>query len=718
MSKRRIAVITARADDNEQKTILTGIAQAALSLDADVTVFTNIYNHWVIDDVLNFENIIYDLVSPEIFDGIIITAEAFMDLSVLDDLISKIKKSRIPAVVIGGEIKGFKSIYSDDKSDMEQIAEHLITVHGFTDMHIITGGKDNAVSKARLNGCKKAFEKHDVPLDKSKIHYGNFWTDSGEALAEKYISGEIPMPQAVICTNDFMAYGLCDRLSAAGINIPEEITVTGYDYNEGRIYHFPLLTTFQRNRRKMGIDAVNYLLGTNYTEQTDSRFIYGNSCTCGAERMQTQNEIYGARIGQYHITMNSVAQFSSRLTLCRTLSEYNETLSEFFYLLHGINKLYICIDKSWNNEVLSENEYICCEISATGTVPFVDKLNRSELLTRLCDSDEKKLLFYLPLVFQKKSYGFIVLFYDYPDCYDTGLRDFIKTAVNSLEFLRMKNDIHYLSQCQRESSLHDSLTGFYNLREFKEIVKIMGNGENINLLSIGIIFSANGEYIYGENYQSNIMVAAAFAIKKICTNHEVCCRNGNRFIILHREGCCSDKLAATLKCELNEKFNDNRAELYFAEIVSDNCENAIDNVIFAAEKQEKNSRQTLLRRQGLPHYEALLKLRNETALSPQKICNTDKASRRLCLSEGYFRAVYKDCFGISYANDCINARITLAKYLLCTTSMSIYAIAMRCGYTDEKFFARQFRQHTGYSPIKYRNGQREMKSAPPNARKD
>ena len=65
------------------------------------------------------------------------------------------------------------------------------------------------------------------------MYYGNFWNDSGEELARRYLSGEIPRPQAVICTNDFMAFGLCDGLSEAGVDIPGELTVTGYDLTGG-----------------------------------------------------------------------------------------------------------------------------------------------------------------------------------------------------------------------------------------------------------------------------------------------------------------------------------------------------------------------------------------------------------------------------------------------------------------------------------------------------
>lgn len=76
-----IAVITARADDRTQKDIIYGIAEAAFAADTDVVVFSNIYNHWIRDEFLNFENVIYDFFDPSGFDGVIVTAEAFLDIS-------------------------------------------------------------------------------------------------------------------------------------------------------------------------------------------------------------------------------------------------------------------------------------------------------------------------------------------------------------------------------------------------------------------------------------------------------------------------------------------------------------------------------------------------------------------------------------------------------------------------------------------------------------
>ena len=72
------------------------------------------------------------------------------------------------------------------------------------------------------------------------------------------------------------------------------------------------------------------------------------------------------------------------------------------------------------------------------------------------------------------------------------------------------------------------------------------------------------------------------------------------------------------------------------------------------------------------------------------------------VSEGQFRLIYRQCFDVSYNRDCINSRVMKACYLLYSTAMSIYATAVSCGYDDEKFFSRQFRQVTGFSPAEYR----------------
>ncbi|MBQ5320006.1 MAG: substrate-binding domain-containing protein [Oscillospiraceae bacterium] len=701
MAKKKLAVITARADDTEQKEILCGIAEAAFSANADIAVYSNIYNHITDDEQLRFENIIYNLFDPDDFDGVIITTEAFMDINILDNVIDKLKKSQLPTITVGKEIDGFECILSDDADDMEKITEHLITAHDFTDIDILTGNSNNPVSHIRVEGCRRAFQNHGINFNESKVHYGSFWNDSGDTLAHRYINGELPIPQAVICTNDYMAYGLCDALTTAGIAIPEKVTITGYDYTGGRIYHYPVLTTMHRNRRKMGIDAVNKLFKCFYPSKSTDRFVYGNTCFCGTDRIQLAEEMKSERINQYHTIMSSVAQFSSRLTLCQTIAEYTAVLSEFSYLIHGAERLYLCLDALWNNAEHECEEFICHEISRTPNNTAPRKLGKNELVTSLFDIYDKPMLNYLiPVHFQTRLFGYIVLSYNYPESYDFSFRDWLKTAANALEILRMKNDIHYLSKCQRASLLYDSLTGFYNLREFSEILDEIT--ENSFLYAIKMNFINDGEHIYGEHYRSDIISTAADAIKKACTRHEICCRaDDDTFIILCKSDTeiFSDKIKVMLDNEIYERYDERQVMISCT--FTDNRD--IKKLCADINYKSQLDIAKLNKRKELPHYNELLDIRISIMTEPHKAPELNEASRRLCVSEGYFRSVYKKCFGVSYNQDCINARISKACYLLCTTAMSIYSIALKCGYGDEKYFSRQFRQITDCSPIQYRN---------------
>lgn len=701
MPKKRIAVITARADSAEQKEIICGIAEAAFAADTDVVVYSNIYNHWTDDEQLNYENIIYTLFEPNNFNGAVITAEAFRDLSLLDGLTEKLRTAKLPTAIIGGESDGFISIYSDDENDMEKITEHLITVHGFKDIDILTGPETDIIAARRAEGCKRALCKHGISC--SRLHYGNFWTDSGEALAHRYLNGELPMPQAVICTNDHMAYGLCDVLTAAGTEIPEELTVTGYDYTVGdhtggRLYHYPLLTTYRRNRRKMGYDSVNVVLGTNYTANDENRLIRGNSCTCGADRSQLISEMNTERIGQYHTIMSSVAQFSGRLTLTRTLSEYTEVLSEFFYLLHGADKLYLCLDTAWNSKSYSGEEFLCCTIRNDGSTDLPVKFSRDELPVPFASEATLSLFFVSPICFQTRLFGYTVLRYGYPTSYDFSFRDWCKTVADTIEFLRMKNDIHYLAQCQSVSSMYDALTGFYNLREFRQIAE---ETTDCYMQAVKLTFTTEGEYVYGENYRSDIISAAATAIKQVCTNHEICCRaTEDIFLVLCKDHSVifHDKIKAMLHNSVNSTYDERYVILSYSSVNNADSEQLCRKVT----EQSEQDTSALQERRALQHYNALLDIRSSIIKAPERAGTLSHTAKRLCMSEGYFRTIYRQCFGVSYNQDCINAKLLKARFLLITTAMSIYAVAVSCGYTDEKYFARQFRQNTGRSPMEYR----------------
>lgn len=696
--KRKIAVLTARADAVEQKSTLLGIITAAFSRGADVCVFTNIYNHWVKDDILNFENVIYGLFRPEDFDGVIITAEAFFDISVLDEAVGKIRRSGIPAAVIGGDIDDCISIPSNDREDIRKIAEHLITVHNYKKIDILTGADGDPVSDIRLLGCLDAFNEHGI--SPNRIIQGNFWSDSGEELAARYVSAELELPEAVICLNDYMAYGLSDALTQAGIDIPGRLSITGFDSTDQRTFYYPFLTTYRRSRQKLGQDAVFAVLNEEYRAPADGEMIFGNTCPCGVNAGQLGDEIRCQRIGQYRMVVSSVAQLASSLTLCRTLSELTGVLSRYFYLLHGAKSLRLCLDKAWNSSKYEGREILSCKIDGSKSPEPPRTLPQDSLLQDISSGDDSPSAYYLcPLYFQKRLYGCTVLEFAHPEVYDFSFRDYSKTVSNALEFLRMKNDIHYLTNCRRISELYDSLTGFYNLREFEHILATVP-AEGRRLYAVKLIFGDGAEFELGESYRSDIISAAARAIRQSGRNHEVFCRADDSCFLILSKGSDSllyDRIKALVNHTLLSEYDTSAVTAVFA-----SSEGGLTDIRQSAQDLAQTLRQDMFQSSQALHYKALMALRQEIYAFPNSIKDVKSAAKRLCVSAGYFRSIYRQCFKISYNQDCIEARLTHAKHLLCTGAMSIYAISQNCGYSDVKFFSRQFRQSTGVSPMEYR----------------
>lgn len=228
-------------------------------------MLSNIYNPNETDDALNCENEIYDLILSNEFDGFILISEAIINIELQKRIIHNLtQQNHIPVVAMGTPLPDFvlphfRFINTSDEDDTKSITNHLIEVHGFTNIDILTEHKFIEASHLRVNGYKKALESHGISFDEQKVFFGDFWMNSGHDLANKYIGGEFSLPQAIICTNDYMAYGLLDQFADYGINVPEDVTVIGYEYVRERLYHTPTLTTYQRNRKALGTEAFNQL---------------------------------------------------------------------------------------------------------------------------------------------------------------------------------------------------------------------------------------------------------------------------------------------------------------------------------------------------------------------------------------------------------------------------------------------------------------------------
>lgn len=735
MQKKRLAfgVVAAQASDIEQRRIMQGIIEQSRLQNIDTVVISNIYNpdtnFFTVDRKI--ENSIYDLLSSHGLDGIIIISEAIQNPELQNHIKEKLaERPDLPVIVIGAPdadflLPQFEVINTDDISDIEEITDHLIEKHGFTDIEIINGPSGAEASSMRTEGYRRSLEKHGIAFDSGKVIEGNFWMNSGQELAKQYADGIRPMPQALICANDYMAYGLLDEFSEKNIKVPDDITVIGYEHILQRMYHYPVLTTYQRNRNELGAEAVKILYSKiqhrkyPVSSSLRGRFIFGDTCGCGLCSSEYNKELKAEKTEQQYRFFNLFSDFAERLTACKSMSDYVTALSNFTYMVREIDAMYLCLFEDWYNTSPDGNVTTvmnCYTIKNDFTneykTSFVIKNDVSSILS-YCS--EPCAYYFNPLFFDDRYFGYIVTVYQNPDTYDSIFRNWLKTVSNTLEMLRMKNDISYLTQCQGLSRLHDSSTGMYNRTGFENAVRraISSSPKDTRLLLLILKTELFSENIHFDNQETKHKTVKEITdiIKSLSVNkNELCGRISENTYIFALPGNYSDDFCSLLKDKLiclllhatsyiNEYGTDSFVCITETFPVKDFDYEKVTNGLL-----DKINSDIALKtsRQSAPHYSEFQKLRNKIYLNPSETYLSDEICQKLCLSTGYFRNIYKKYFDISYHQDCIRSKISMAKFLLCTTSMSITAIASKCGYEDEKYFMRLFQQNTSYTPNRYR----------------
>ncbi len=147
----------------------------------------------------------------------------------------------VPAEVAGGQ----------------HATQHLIA-HGHRRIATITGEPWMEAARDRLKGYRRAMGAAGIPQDPALVVEGNWSASSGYEATRRLLS--LPdRPTAIFCQNDRMAIGCYEALKESGLEIPEGMSVVGYDDEEISRHLHPQLTTVVLPQRAMGSWAVEHL---------------------------------------------------------------------------------------------------------------------------------------------------------------------------------------------------------------------------------------------------------------------------------------------------------------------------------------------------------------------------------------------------------------------------------------------------------------------------
>jgi DNA-binding LacI/PurR family transcriptional regulator len=178
-----------------------------------------------------------------------------LDAAVLDELSER--KIRTVAYDATGERPGVTNIRTDYKRGMQRAAEYLYSL-GHRRMAFV--GHHSALGP--LNDRRQAFMEAMQRFDGvEQATVANEDSYAGGRAAVKEILERGFRPTAIICVNDFMAVGVLRQLREAGLRVPEDVSVSGFDNISLSEVSAPSLTTLHIPRDLIGRQILERLVG-------------------------------------------------------------------------------------------------------------------------------------------------------------------------------------------------------------------------------------------------------------------------------------------------------------------------------------------------------------------------------------------------------------------------------------------------------------------------
>ena len=191
------------------------------------------------------------LMNSGYLDGVIL-----IDSFNLPSLFDYPKRKNIPTIVASSETC---SLQSDDQQGAYLLAKQVLSLGhrsiGFIGVHKSLKHR----ASIRFKGFKKAFEEENLSFNQCPRIDGDFSSQSGEQ-ATKLLLNDHPELTAIMSLNDQMAVGAYRAARALGLDIPEDLSITGFDDLPIATELSPSLTTVHQPIAEMGQNLVDHLL--------------------------------------------------------------------------------------------------------------------------------------------------------------------------------------------------------------------------------------------------------------------------------------------------------------------------------------------------------------------------------------------------------------------------------------------------------------------------
>ena len=178
----------------------------------------------------------------------------------------------LPPVVTAGEWCADPTVpvtLVDNLRGAELAVTHLLDLGHRTFGHV-SGLLTHLPGRERLEGFRNVLQTAGIGANDQWMFTGDYSLEAGERAARAWLELE-RRPTAVFCGGDGMAFAFISTLHRAGIRVPRDLSVVGFDDLEVAKFFVPALTTIHQPRRALGSAAARYLLDVIVGGAPDTR---------------------------------------------------------------------------------------------------------------------------------------------------------------------------------------------------------------------------------------------------------------------------------------------------------------------------------------------------------------------------------------------------------------------------------------------------------------
>lgn len=206
----------------------------------------------VLDEKLMFDPSAFKLIADRKVDGLLLVGE------MSHSFISNLKAKDIPVVLVDHFIdgSGLDSVVTDNLKGTSEMIKYLADL-GHKQIGFLGSSLEHGSFMERFEGYKAALKKNHLEYNEDYVQTGLLW--NGYGVMEKMF--KLPkLPTAVFACNDLMAIRAMTAIHDKGLNVPDDISIAGFDDIDTGSQINPPLTTVRVQKEEMGKVGVRRLI--------------------------------------------------------------------------------------------------------------------------------------------------------------------------------------------------------------------------------------------------------------------------------------------------------------------------------------------------------------------------------------------------------------------------------------------------------------------------